>query len=357
MRKTLKIIGIVLGSLLLVLGVFLFYLYKKTQPEAMARFIKENPHRASVCMVQNDTVFAAQNIDSVMPLASTVKIIVAVEYARQVAAGTIDPAEMIDTASLDRFYIPNTDGDAHPSWMAEVRKKGLLFGSKVPLNEVAKGMIRYSSNANTEYLLDRLHVDSVNAGIKRLGLSRQEPLYPFVASLFISQGLSNDQIKAMSDEKYIAASVAIHDKLKTDTGFKRSFKPVTLDMQRVWSDRLPGGTTGEYIEILKKINRRDFFSVAEQKVMDELMEGILDNPKNREWLAHAGFKGGSTAFVFTMAMYATSKKGTQTELAYFFDDLSMWESLLLQAAANEFHLAILRSPATRNKMADIINGK
>jgi D-alanyl-D-alanine carboxypeptidase len=357
MRKTLKIIGIVLGSLLLVLGVFLFYLYRKTQPEAMARFIRENPNRASVCLVQNDTVFAAQNIDSVMPLASTVKIIVAAEYARQVAAGIIDPAEMIDTATLDRFYIPNTDGDAHPSWLAEVRKKGLLFGSNVPLNEVAKGMIRYSSNANTEYLLDRLHVDSVNAGIKRLGLRMQEPLYPFVASLFISQGLSIDQIKAMSDEKYIAASVGIHDKLKADTGFKRSFKPVTLDMQRVWSDRLPGGTTREYIEILKKINRREYFSAAEQKVMDELMEGILDNPQNRAWLTHAGFKGGSTAFVFTMAMYATSKKGTHTELAYFFNDLSMWESLLLQAAANEFHLSILRGPKTRNRIAEIINGK
>lgn len=357
MRKALKIIGIILGSLLLVLGVFLFYLYRKTQPEAMARFIKDNPGRASVCLVQNDTVFAAQNIDSVMPLASTVKIIVAVEYARQVAAGIIDPTEMIDTADLDRFYVPDTDGDAHPSWMAAVRKKGLISGDKVPLNEVAKGMIRFSSNANTEYLLDRLSVDSVNAGIKRLGLSKQQPLYPFVASLFIGQGLTIDQIKAMSDEKYMAAAAAIHNKLKTDTAFKRSFKPVTLDMQRVWSDRLPGGTTREYTSILKKINRRDFFSAAEQKVMDEMMEGILDNPQNREWLTHAGFKGGSTAFVFTMAMYANSKKGTRTELAYFFNDLSMWESLLLQAAANEFHLAILRGPATRNKIVDILNGK
>ena len=357
MRKALKITGIILGVLLLILGGGFLYLYMKSRPEALAKFIRDNPERSSVCVVQNDTVFVAGNADRVMPLASTVKIIIGIEYARQAAAARIDAAEMVDTAELDKYYIPDTDGGAHPDWMKEMRTKGLLKDGKVPLEEVAKGMIRYSSNANTEYLLEKLGLDSVNACITRLGLKAQEPLYPFVSALFIGQGLTAAQIKAMPADKYIAASNAIHEKLKTDTAFKRSFKDISLEMQYVWSDRLPGGTTREYTGILHKINGRAFFSAAEQQHIDALMEGILESAANKAWLQHAGFKGGSTAFVLTMAMYATTKKGDKTELAYFFNGLTMWESVLLQAASNDFHLSLLGNKASRNKMIEILNGK
>jgi len=355
--KALKIIGIIVGILVLLVSGVLFYLYRQSRPEKLVQFIHDNPDRSSIYFVQNDTVFASMNPDKVMPLASTVKTIIAIEYARQAALGRINPDEQVDTAALDRYYVPHTDGDAHPEWLKDMHKRKLVEGGKVRLEEVAKGMIRYSSNANTEYLLDRLGLDSVNACIERLGLKQQQPLYPFVSSLFIGIGSTPQKLKEMPIEKYRDTSRAIHERLKTDTAFKRTFKDISLDLQRVWSDRLPGGTTREYAGIMKKINSRTWFNAEEQKYLDIVMEGVMENPKNRTWLAHAGFKGGSTAFVFTMALYATTVKGEKTELAYFFNGLSVWEGLLLQSAANDFHLKLLGKKKTRNEMISIINGK
>ncbi len=357
MRKALKITGIVIGVLVAILAGVMWYLNSNSKSESLAKFIRENPARSSIYYVHNDTVGADVNADRVMPLASTVKTIIAIEYARQAAAGRIDPDERIDTAALAKYYVPGTDGDAHPEWLKSMHQKQLVTEGKVRLEEVAKGMIRFSSNANTEYLMDRLSFDSVNACIGRLGLKSQQPLYPFVSALFISQALKLQQLKDMPMDKYVAASYAIHERMKNDTSFKRSFRNLPLAVQRIWSDRLPGGTTREYAGIMKKINSRTFFTETEQKHMDALMEGLLENPKNRAWLSHAGFKGGSTAFVFTMALYATTKKGERTELAYFFNGLTVWEALLLQSAANEFHLKLLTNVEERTKLLNIINGK
>jgi D-alanyl-D-alanine carboxypeptidase len=357
MRKALKIIGIIFGVLVLIVGIGFGYLYYKSRPESLAKFIRDNPSRSSIYYIHNGTVGATVNPDKVMPLASTVKILVAIEYARQAAAGIVDSAEAVDTMELEKYYLPGTDGNAHVEWKKSMHKKGLISGGRVKIEEVAKGMIRFSSNANTEYLLDRLGLDSVNAGIERLGLKNQQPLYPIVSALFVGNGGTLQQLKDMPLAQYIAETKQIHERLKNDTGYKRKLKDLPMGVQRVWSDRLPGGTTREYAGILQKINGRHFFSENEQKHIDNVMEGILENPENRAWLEHAGFKGGSTAFVFTMAMYATTKKGDKTELAYFFNDLTMWEGVLLQSAANEFHLKLLTDKDATAKLLDIINGK
>ena len=83
-------------------------------------FLSAHPDKSSMQLVRNDTVLADFHADRVMPLASTVKIIIAIEYAEQAAAGTINPDELIPLDELDRFYVANTDGGAHPAWLNAV---------------------------------------------------------------------------------------------------------------------------------------------------------------------------------------------------------------------------------------------
>jgi D-alanyl-D-alanine carboxypeptidase len=65
---------------------------------------------------------------------------------------------------------------------------------------------------------------------------------------------------------------------------------------------------------------------------------------------HSGAKGGSTAFVLTKALYATDKKGDKTEMAYFFNDLSIIENTRLQMSMNEFEVKILSNNDFREKV-------
>jgi len=326
------------------------------QSDVIATFIKNNPEKSAIYYVHNGKVLADINSDRKSPLASTVKIIVAIEYATQVANGTISPATLVDTAEIHKYYIPGTDGGAQPGWLSLMEKQNMFKDGKVPLEEVAKGMINFSSNANTEYLLDLLGPDNVNAQLTKLSLKDHDEIYYFISALGVINGKSQFQLEQMSMDEYIAACNEVHHKLKTDKDFKATITNLPMTAQKVWSDRLAGSSPKEYVSLMQKINSRTFFDEKTQGNIDIVMEGILANPANKQWLKHAGFKGGSTAWVLTKAMYATTIKDETTELVYFFNDLTIAENQQLQQNMNKFELGILSNrDGARGKILDILN--
>lgn len=77
------------------------------------------------------------------------------------------------------------------------------------------------------------------------------------------------------------------------------------------------------------------------------MEQLMQNPKNRKWLTHAGQKDGSTAFVLTQAFYAKDKDGNQTEIAFFANNLNTIEQGKLSKNMNGFQLKFLKDEKFR----------
>lgn len=65
--------------------------YLSPNEEKVLDFIKNNPSQTAILLVRNDTVL--DNADKVMPLASTVKIIIAVACAAQAVSRQINPDE------------------------------------------------------------------------------------------------------------------------------------------------------------------------------------------------------------------------------------------------------------------------
>jgi D-alanyl-D-alanine carboxypeptidase len=130
----------------------------------------------------NDTVVAHLNEDKLMPLASTVRIIVAVEFARQAAHNIINQNERVPLAELNKYYVANTDGNEHPGWIAYENKLGHIINDSVTLIDIARGMTLFSSNANMEYLLDRLGFENVNNNLRLLGLKNHTVVYPLVSA-------------------------------------------------------------------------------------------------------------------------------------------------------------------------------
>lgn len=348
-------LGILLGVAVLIAAIGMYYL--SPNEEKVLDFIKNNPSKTSILLVRNDTVLAKHNADKVMPLASTVKIIIAIEYAAQAANGQINPDEKVNLEELDKFYVPNTDGEAHLSWLKSMREK--VQNNHISIREIAKGMIAYSSNANTEWLSEKLGLDRINQRIDSLELKNHTPIYYIVSSLFVGKEAFpmlkgkalEEKLKALTPEQYIGFTREIHQKLLADTTYKREVGDMSMEIQKVWSDNLPSATVTDYIGVLKKINSRTYFDANTQAYLDEVMEFLLENPANQSWLEHAGMKGGSTAFVLTKALYATDKKGNKTELAYFINDLSILESIRIRLSMNEFELKVLTNENFRVKIA------
>ena len=334
--------------------------YFKSDKMVVLNFIKNNPDKASIKLVRNDSVLAEVNSGRVMPLASTVKLIMTVEYAEQAAAGIINPDELINLNELETFYVENSDGGAHPAWLKHIESK--IIDNKVSIRDITKGMIMFSSNANTEWLSKRLGLDNINKRLVSLEMTNHSEIYYLVSSLFVGKelfpNLKNTELeKAMrhlSIEDYINATEIIHQKLLDDPNYKNDRGDRSMNIQKVWSDNFPASTTSEYVELLKKINSRTYFSEDAQKYLDEILEFLLENPRNRQWLEHAGMKGGSTAFVLTKAFYASDKKGNKTELAYFLNDLNYLENRKIQGSMNAFELAILTDSDFRELIHTIL---
>src|SRR6476659_237939 len=141
------IIGFI--SYILVVSFSPAFLYSQSGGDSLLNFIKQNKSRSSLLLRKNETVIAKLDENKLMPLASTVNIIVAIEFAKQAAHDIFDGNKKIPLSELDKYYLPGTDGDAHPSWITYEKKFGNIINDSVKLIDIARGMIMFSSYANT----------------------------------------------------------------------------------------------------------------------------------------------------------------------------------------------------------------
>jgi D-alanyl-D-alanine carboxypeptidase len=352
-----NIIGFVIG--IFFLSIFPAFIYSQPGADSLLNFIQQNKSKTSLFLKKNDTIIAKLNENKLMPLASTVKIMVAIEFAKQAAHDIFNANKKIPLSELDKYYLPNTDGDAHPRWINYERELGNITNDSVKLIDVAKGMIVFSSNANTEYLMDILGFDNVKNNIRLLGLKQHTAIYPLVSSLFLYQNpkkVSEDkilkEIRKMDDEDYSRAAFFIHNELKNDSNYKKKFRPqdLTLKMQKEWSNKLPASTTKEYVQVCSILNNRKYFDENTYDILAAVLETLMEKPTNKSWLSHAGMKGGSTIFVLTKALYATLQNGTKIEMAYFFNDLAGDENQRLQRWMDDFEIQVLTDENFRKKI-------
>ncbi|MCR9131946.1 MAG: class A beta-lactamase-related serine hydrolase [bacterium] len=354
MKKLLFILGGIITILALIIGITFFYF--SPNKNHVLSYIAKHPETTSITLFRNGKLIADQSSDEMRPLASTVKIMIAIEYAVQASEEIFNPDSMIALVELDRFYFQGSDGGAHPAWLNTIE------ADSATIREIAQGMIRYSSNANTDWLSAFLGLENINRRITSLGIKNHSEIYYLVSSLFIAHERFPtiegepliDSLQSLTQKEYVDLSDEIHQKLVADTSYMSGVPLIGLDAQKVWSDRLPASTTNEYAQLMRKLNSKTYFSKQTHHYFDEVMESLMENPANQEWLSHAGMKGGSTAFVLTKALYAKDKDGETTELAYFLDGLTLIESIRLQGSLNAFELAILTDDEFLGKVAERI---
>ncbi len=327
--------------------------------DSFLNFIKANKDRASVYITRNDTVIAYLNEKKMMPLASTFKILVAVEFAKQATSDVIDKNVYVPLSELDKYYLPNTDGGAHPQWLAYEKQANHIRRDSVRLIDIARGMIMFSSNANTEFLMDILGINNIRSNISLFGLKNHSPIFPPPASLLMFQNpkdISEDKIlKAISkfnDEDFVKHVYSLHVQLKHDYRFKASFRPqdLTMRMQQAWSDRLPSSTTKDYVHLANVLNNRKFLSDEAYKVLSEVLEYPMENEVFKKVFKHYGMKGGNTSFVLTNVMYLKTVNNVSMEMAIFFNHLTPQEEAILSRQMDLFEAQVIYDGGFRKKL-------
>ncbi|MED3736802.1 serine hydrolase [Virgibacillus pantothenticus] len=343
---------------------------KKPDADYVLKFIAKNPQRSSLIIIKNGKSLANVNANERKPLASTVKIMIAIEFSQQAANGSINPDEKVHLDDLARFYVSHTDGGAHEKWLIEMEKHGFLQDRSVSLMNIAKGMMSHSSNANTEYLMMRIGLENINKNVNKLELPQHEKLFPFVSALFIpyevelNKGLdiTNKQdtkkilahIQEMSQEAYINEAIKIHQKLSQDVNgeYKECVNIrewYNSEFDKINSKRFTHSTTSEYISILEQMNKGSYFPSHVWAYLQPIIEWPMKFENNQARFKHVGGKGGSTASILTYAFYAEDKEGNKMELAAFFNDIEGYETMKLSNSSSAFQLAMFTEGAKWKK--------
>ncbi|MBM7699506.1 serine hydrolase [Kurthia huakuii] len=318
-------------------------LMRGPSPRFLVNYIKKHRENGNVSLhiKFEEKDWVRVNESHQLPLASTVKWLVATEFARQASVGMINPKKEIPVTAMENYYLPHLDGGAHSAWLSQ------LEGVVVSLEDVATGMMRHSSNANTDYLIDLLGLNNINKLAKDLGLSEHAALYPLSASQYfpyvymIEHHLTPNEgaaaLRQLDTASYEAGILSAHEQLKqtllTAEQRKEILSYLPLDVQRVWSDRLPKATTTDYVKLMELLNTRAIYDDAFYDVLDPIIDTAKVNPRRYKQYAE---KGGSTAWVLTMAMYATKVNDTTMQLAFFANTESLKEQRKLQRTIHRF---------------------
>ncbi|MDB5198842.1 MAG: hypothetical protein JWO92_805 [Chitinophagaceae bacterium] len=341
-------------------------LHAQSGSDSLLNFLLKNKNRASLYLQKNDYILTKLNEDKLMPLAGAANIMVAVEFAKQAAYNVFGFNALVPLKDINKYYLPNTDGDAYRNWIKYETRIGHIKNDSIKLIDVARGMIMYGSTANAEYLMELLGFGNLKNDIRMFGLKQHTLLYPMPSSLFLYQnpkGLAEDkilkEIQSLKEDDYYKAVFSIHRELNMDSGYKEKFRPqdLSIKMQKAWSARLTAATAKEYAKVARVINARLILNEKSYAVLGKLVETLMESPSSKTWLKHVGMFGGSTISVLTKTVYATLKDGTKLELVYFFNDLTGKETYKLQSWMNDFDSRILKDENFRKKLVEGVEGK
>ena len=98
----------------------------------------------------------AHDADQPMPLASAAKVVHVAAYGRAVAEGRIRPDETVALADWERWYLPGTDGGAHPTAL-----RRLQVGPTASVDQLVSAMVQESDNSAADWLRARLGDDAL----------------------------------------------------------------------------------------------------------------------------------------------------------------------------------------------------
>lgn len=300
--------------------------------------------------------------DAPQSLASTMKLLVLHEYARQVSEGQLNATEKV---ALDDVFghVIGRDGGAARNALDDWRKREVLDADgKLPLDEVAHAMIRYSCNASTDYLIARLGREPLGRLPQRLGAPREEAPFPLSGAMMMvgnhtttgAPATRRAAYEKMSRTQLADTAYDWNRKLRTEPGFQmkeiewlqKGGDTLSYDEQRrffqvAWTR----GTTRGYARVIADAYQAE---TPAARLMRHHLSWPMAFPGNRDAYDAMGTKGGSLPGLLTGATYFKLKSRPEAmTVALFFQDLpeSVYENLGKSYLHQDFEHRLHADPA------------
>ncbi|MGJ5711062.1 serine hydrolase [Staphylococcus equorum] len=312
----------------------------KKDPEFIADYLNENPEKSGLVISKNDKNIYTHNPELKLPTASLFKIIVGIELVNQYESNKIDLHEKVKISDVNKYNMTPKTNSSFIKW-----KKDKVKNQKtVSLYEIAKGMIQYSSNPNTDYLIDRLGNENVNNSAKKLTNNKHEKItkiYPrVIAPLYLHKVKGNnteevaDTISKMKPTEYDKVTNRTQDALKHSKFTKEelnNYFPSEKEQVNL-SNNLPKSTAQSYINILNGIENYTH-NKKSQKILYNLLtidthsgnnvlgkNGYTINISNKAITTEQG-KNKYTIVLLTSKQNSYEHEKIEKNIEFFIDDI------------------------------------
>lgn len=241
-----------------------------------------------------------------LAVASTIKLYVLAELARQVSTGE---------ASWDELYPIQDDLKSLPSGSMAL----LPAGTRRPLRDYAARMIAESDNTATDHLIQRLGRQNIEEHLATFGHGAPELNRPFLYTreLFTFRiGMSSDQVAA-----YLGANDTEQRRMLTEVVDPYPLLEVGWGNWSTpeWADSVEWfASPAEICTVLAKLSEMSKQPPL-RPLSDILTQNRGGNVSPRDWPV-AGFKGGYEAGVYNLSWLLTREDGRVFVLTAGFND-------------------------------------
>ncbi|PKO00453.1 MAG: hypothetical protein CVU42_04605 [Chloroflexi bacterium HGW-Chloroflexi-4] len=337
---------LLIGLAIIVVGmsvalILIAYQYQVRKSE-FAKMVMDHPDNAAVVVytfdekgeLVEDGYDLYLNADAPLVAASMMKVMVLTAYESAVVSGDLNPDELISIADLEAYYLPKTDGNAHINGLASLGLKTDELGfahdqqASIRLDEIAKIMIHYSGNAETDYLIHRLGYEKVNS---IQGMSHHTPIHSLLgASLAMmnhENSLANDDLRQTLIKDVENMNYEYFDHLvdlylndsewrARQIDYMRSDQYINAANELGWQGQVeagqlfPKGTAREYAQLMASIANGRLISLEVSTQIQSKLESIPTDWPLRAFFFHRyGSKDGLTAGLINLASYGIPKNG------------------------------------------------
>jgi beta-lactamase family protein len=261
-----------------------------------------------------------------VPLASTMKILILDETAHEIAAGRLRADVPIPLRTIGLTYLPGTDGSAHIHAVAAARGRGWVKHGTMSLRHVLDVMIEFSDNAATDTVLRMIDGGALKRRARALG--QDVPLPP--GGLFISWGVGVPALPhATRGVAYNGTVQRLALRLARDSTFRRrvlaglraGVLPSNADAVRLAAQLAPRGSAGAYAELMRRI-------LIGRGAADRLSASVLGWPLRGTPALRLSFpliaqKGGDLPGVLTVVEGVVRRGRVGFVTALFFSGLDL----------------------------------
>lgn len=272
-----------------------------TTPGELVAWAKDHPRQSAIVVWREGDrrPLLSLGAERRMPLASTRKVLILLAASRAAVGGRLDLTAPVPQAELDRWYLPGTDGGAHPAALE-------AYGDDWTVRTALQAMITFSDNAAADWLLARVGGPAVvDRLVHRLGLRQQDPIW----------SLRGEYLAWASEPRaWLAASPQRRQAIATRLA-RTSSGPVPLDRfpgadeQRRLALASVRGSMGEWALLTRFIHRRAVAGDDAARLATEVLSWPLADPANADAFDVFATKGGAFVGVVTEATAIRAKGG------------------------------------------------